>query len=357
MQKQHPIAQAILAWYDVHKRSLPWRDVVTPYRSWISEVMLQQTRVTTVKPYFARFMATFPTVDALANGVEKDVLALWAGLGYYSRARSLHKAAKLIVAQGGFPKTRKEIQKLPGIGPYISGAIASIAFGLDCPAVDGNHHRVLSRLFQHSGDRKAMWSLAEKVLPKGRAGDFNQALMDLGSGVCTAKNPKCEQCPISHLCKAYLAKEVSKFPVKAAKKKVPTRVLVCGQLVKDSKTLVAKRPSSGLYGGLFEMPSFFIDPQQEVKQALCAKWKEEFQVDIRIGHAKGSVSHVLTHMKIDARVFEVLGETPQRCQFYKSMDWVSSAAQVPMSTLSSKVFSTATEHQQLPLFAAESKED
>ena len=177
MKKQHPIAKAVLAWYDVHKRSLPWRDTVTPYRSWISEVMLQQTRVETVKPYFARFMKKFPSVQDLAAGSEQEVLELWAGLGYYSRARSLHKAAKQIVALGAFPSSRVEIQKLPGVGEYISGAIASIAFGLDHPAVDGNHHRVLSRLFRDSGNRKAMWSLAEKVLPKGRAGDFNQALM------------------------------------------------------------------------------------------------------------------------------------------------------------------------------------
>ena len=219
----HTITKALLEWYDIHKRSLPWRDDVSPYRSLVSEVMLQQTRVDTVKPYFAKFMNSFPTVDALAAASQDEVLAHWSGLGYYSRARNLHKSAKKIVQDGSFPNTLKTIRELSGVGEYIAGAIASIAFGIDSPAVDGNHHRVLSRLFRNGGQRSDMWSIAEKLLPTGRAGDFNQALMDLGSQICTNKSPKCKKdCPLNHLCKAYLADEVSRFPVKKPKKAKPT---------------------------------------------------------------------------------------------------------------------------------------
>ena len=183
----HPLTHDLLEWYDKHKRSLPWRDVRTPYGTLVSEVMLQQTRVDTVIPYYNAFLEKFPTVESLASAQQDDVLAMWSGLGYYSRARNLHKAAKQIVEKGVFPNTLEGIRTLSGVGEYIAGAVASMAFDLDVGAVDGNLHRVLSRIHCDGGDRKRMWTVIEPLLPTGRCGDFNQALMDLGSSICKKK--------------------------------------------------------------------------------------------------------------------------------------------------------------------------
>ncbi|MEC8422612.1 MAG: A/G-specific adenine glycosylase, partial [Myxococcota bacterium] len=200
----HPLSRDLLAWYDAHRRILPWRDDgAGPYRTWISEVMLQQTRVETVKPYFARWMERFPTVEDLAAAPQDEVLAMWSGLGYYSRARNIHRAAQMVVEAGTFPTDLASVRALPGVGEYIAGAIASIALGLDEPAVDGNLERVLSRVHAHRGGRRAITAIARTLLPSGRAGDWNQALMDVGSGFCIPKAPRCPDCPLQRHCIAY----------------------------------------------------------------------------------------------------------------------------------------------------------
>jgi A/G-specific adenine glycosylase len=201
------LASRLLSWYDKNKRSLPWRDHPNPYAVWVSEVMLQQTRVEAVLPYCARWMRLFPDVRTLAAASEQDVLNAWEGLGYYSRARNLHKAAKVIVSQydAEIPQTVEDLRKLPGIGRYTAGAIASIAFGKDAPALDGNIKRVYARLFDieipvdSPAGEKILWDLADENLPKGRAGDYNQALMDLGAIICVPKNPRCLICPLMNL--------------------------------------------------------------------------------------------------------------------------------------------------------------
>ena len=213
----HPLTDDLLKWYDQHKRSLPWRDDRTPYGSLVSEVMLQQTRVDTVIPYYNAFLKKFPSVAVLASAKQDDVLAMWSGLGYYSRARNLHKAAQQIVEQGEFPSTLKGIRALSGVGEYIAGAIGSMAFDLNVGAVDGNLHRVLSRIHCDGGDRKRMWTVIEPLLPDGRCGDFNQALMDLGSSKCK-KKPNCVQCPIQVHCKAYIEARTTDYPVVKKKK-------------------------------------------------------------------------------------------------------------------------------------------
>ena len=207
----HPLTDDLLEWYDEHKRSLPWRDVRTPYGTLVSEVMLQQTRVDTVIPYYDAFMQKFPTVEDLARAQQDEVLAMWSGLGYYSRARNLHKAAQQIVNLGTFPNTLVGIRALPGVGEYIAGAVASMAFDLNVGVIDGNLHRVLSRIYCDGGDRKRMWTVIEPLLPDGRCGDFNQALMDLGSSKCK-KTPDCEGCPIQSHCKAYAQERTGEFP-------------------------------------------------------------------------------------------------------------------------------------------------
>ena len=225
------VSQDLLFWYDENKRELPWRATeqrkVSTYETWLSEIMLQQTRVETVKSYFMAFTKKFPTIFELANASQDEVMELWAGLGYYSRARTLHACAKKVVEEykGEFPKKAEELQKLPGIGPYTSAAIASISFGESIVAIDGNLHRVISRLYAHKKDRDHSFSLGQKIIDSERAGDFNQALMDLGSSICTSKNPKCETCPLSKHCKAFLLNRVAEFPLRKKKKPVP-QVLV-----------------------------------------------------------------------------------------------------------------------------------
>ncbi|MCS7300931.1 MAG: A/G-specific adenine glycosylase, partial [Fimbriimonadales bacterium] len=204
------LRRALLRWFEAHKRPTPWRDNPDPYRVWVSEVMLQQTQTATVIPYFERFIARFPDVQALADAPLEEVLRYWEGLGYYARARNLHKAARMIVQNGGrLPATADRLRELPGIGAYTAGAIASIAFGQPTPVVDGNVIRVLARLLWLKGDLKAapaqkqLWRISEQLIDPQRPGDFNQAIMELGSTVCTPTQPRCSECPVSHLCAAY----------------------------------------------------------------------------------------------------------------------------------------------------------
>ena len=255
-------AGPLLDWYEQKKRDLPWRRDVTPYRVWVSEIMLQQTRIEAARGYFERFTAALPTVEALAAADEDTVLKLWEGLGYYSRARNLHKCARLLLRDfgGEFPRTASELKKLPGIGDYTAGAVASIAYNAPEPAVDGNVCRVLSRLeacAETVNDRlKARYrrELRERI-PAGRGGDFTSAFMELGETVCTPGAPDCGACPLSALCRAHAAGEEGRYPVLPVKK--PRRIedrrvllMLCGQ-----RTAVRHRPDRGLLAGLWELPN------------------------------------------------------------------------------------------------------
>ncbi|HNH48036.1 MAG TPA: A/G-specific adenine glycosylase, partial [Myxococcota bacterium] len=214
---------ALISWYQQSRRTMPWREEVSPYRTLVSELMLQQTRVETVIPYFERFMRSFPTEQALAEAPLERVLEHWSGLGYYSRARNLHAAARKVVELGGFPQTVAGLLELPGVGPYTAGAIASIALGLDAPLVDGNVERVLCRHDARAEDpvkiKKELWERATFLLPKGQASDFNQALMELGATVCTPSSPRCLFCPIRSTCHGHDAPE--RYPQKAPRAAVP----------------------------------------------------------------------------------------------------------------------------------------
>ena len=251
----------LLAWYRAGHREMPWRSQVTPYRTLVSELMLQQTRVDTVIPYFERFMAAFPTIADLAQAPEQRVLELWAGLGYYSRARNLQKTAIAVVAAGGFPRDLAALQALPGVGPYTAGAIASIALGLDAAVVDGNVERVLARVFvlnlTATALRKRVWDEATRAVAAtvqkdpGSAGDFNQALMELGATVCTPRAPNCALCPLSSGCAA--GENAAAFPVKVAKKASPEVRATALVRVVDGRIWLGRRPD-GLLGGLWEPP-------------------------------------------------------------------------------------------------------
>lgn len=259
-----PWIDALLAWFDPEARPMPWRALRTPYRVWISETMLQQTQVATVIPYFERFMARFPDARALAAAPLEDVLKSWEGLGYYSRARALHRCAGIVVARygGELPASHAALLELPGIGPYTAGAIASLAFGLPHPAVDGNVLRVTSRLWaslepvDHPRTRERVTSRLASVMPDREPGRFNEALMELGATVCTPRNPRCEGCPMASHCLAFQAGAVSRFPVRAPRRKPRFATFEVAVLeAPGPRYLVMRRPDGGLLGGLWEFPT------------------------------------------------------------------------------------------------------
>jgi A/G-specific adenine glycosylase len=306
----------LLAWYDTNARDLPWRVlpaarasgvVADPYRVWLSEIMLQQTTITTVKPYFEKFLAAFPRVDDLANAQLDDVLSLWAGLGYYARARNLHACARAVVKAGGFPSTPEGLAAFVGIGPYTSAAIASIAFDYPAVPVDGNVERVLSRLLRIADPLPASKPIfrdaARQFEDPHRPGDFAQALMDLGSTVCTPKNPKCGVCPWRLSCKSSDQGDVERFPFKAAKKAKPIRFGIAFVHINDNGVLVARRTEKGLLGGMLEVPG--------------TPWREEvWQGDDGLAHAPVAnqswqqaqpVRHIFTHFDLRLEVFVARG--------------------------------------------------
>ena len=264
--------EKLLGWYDAHKRDLPWRRTQDPYKIWISEIMLQQTRVDTVIPYYERFLDWFPTVADLAQAPEEKLLKAWEGLGYYSRVRNMQKAAQQIMENHGgvFPSSYEEISKLKGIGPYTAGAIASIAFGLPEPAVDGNVMRVLARLFEVDYDigvptnRKIFQAMMEILIDPARPGDFNQALMDLGSDIESPVNPRPEESPVKEFSAAYQHGTMDRYPIKAPKKK-PVPVYLTAFIIKDSqgRYLLEKNEREGLLSGFWHFPLIEVDSLSE----------------------------------------------------------------------------------------------
>lgn len=292
--------QPLLAYYDANRRILPWREEPTAYRVWVSEIMLQQTRVEAVKPYFARFMDALPDIESLAMAEEEELLKLWEGLGYYSRVRNLGKAAKIVMEQyhGKMPDEVSELLKLPGIGSYTAGAVASIAYGKAVPAVDGNVLRVMSRVFEDERDVllaavKKDWEnriLAE--MSKDRPGDFNQALMEIGAMVCVPNGaPKCAQCPFQTFCKAYLHGTELAYPYKAPKKARVTEERTVLILRDENKTILVKRPSKGLLAGMYEFP---VMEGYVTEQEIIAYLKQQGLETIWIKPLEDA-KHIFTH--------------------------------------------------------------
>ncbi len=288
---------------------MPWRDHPDPYAVWVSEIMLQQTRVETVIPYFEKWMKLFPDVNLLAVASERDVLNAWEGLGYYSRARNLHKAAKIIASKfnGQLPRDLTELRTLPGIGRYTVGAIASIAFKMDEPTLDGNLRRVFSRLYDVTefadspAGEKILWDLAAQNLPKGKAGDYNQALMDLGATICLPKNPRCLLCPLMKICKARENGTQESRPVLKPKKKVPEYIHAAAVIVKRGRVLLCQRPADGLLGGMWEFPNARVDqnPAAELVKAL----RSASRLRVERGEALGNFRHAYSHFKVVVHAF------------------------------------------------------
>jgi A/G-specific adenine glycosylase len=277
MVTPNTFAERVLAWYDIHGRKhLPWQQDITPYKVWVSEIMLQQTQVTTVIPYFERFMQSFPSVVELANAAQDDVLHHWTGLGYYARARNLHKAAKQIVeVHGGtFPDNIDDVIALPGIGRSTAGAVLSISRNQRHPILDGNVKRVLARYYAIGGwpgqkaVENALWEVAEKNTPEKRSANYTQVMMDLGAMVCTRSKPKCDECPLQHDCLAYAQGAQTEFPGKKPKKAIPERSTLLIVPLFQQQVYLEQRPSSGLWGGLYG----FIEAQDiESAEAELAK--------------------------------------------------------------------------------------
>jgi A/G-specific adenine glycosylase len=342
-----PAAADLLAWYDRHRRSLPWRALpgerADPYRVWASEIMLQQTTVTAVRPYYERFMARFPTVAALAAAPSEEVMQAWAGLGYYSRARNLHACAIAVMAAHGgrFPDTEEGLRSLPGIGAYTAGAVAAIAFDRPAAAVDGNVERVMTRLFAIQdllpGARPLVRERVLALMPQDRPGDFAQALMDLGATICTPRNPACGLCPWRSPCVARAEGRQESFPRKAAKKAGATRYGAAFVLLReDGALLLRTRPPKGLLGGMAEVPT--------------SEWRADYELDgaaqdapvvTRWRELAPPVRHVFTHFPLELTVFAAPApagmEAPQGMRFTP----VSRLGEEPFSSVMLKVLETA----------------
>jgi A/G-specific adenine glycosylase len=303
----------LLEWFAAQAADLPWRQNPTPYRVWLSEVMLQQTQITTVIPYFLRFTEQFPTVFDLAAADQDRVLKLWEGLGYYSRARNMHKAAQIVASQyhGKFPNSAADLQTLPGIGRYTAGAIASIAFGEPVPVLDGNVMRVFARLFDLADDitlaetKDRLWKIGETLVPTDHPGDYNQALMELGQKVCKPRNPFCKACPVRDYCAAYQAGVQEERPVKSPKSAIPHYDVTAG-LVRNSQgqLLIAKRPDDKLLGGLWEFPGGKQENGETLAACLERELIEELGIQVQVGDFFVKVRHAFTHFKITLHVFE-----------------------------------------------------
>ncbi len=328
---QGAVEKRLLPWFAKNRRDLPWRKNRTPYRVWVSEIMLQQTRVDTVIDYYRRWMKAFPSWRSLARAPQSDVLKAWEGLGYYSRARNLHAAAKIVcddfngrlknVDAVSPPRSSASanavgtprlhfLKQFPGIGDYTAAAISSLAFNEDAAVVDGNVIRVLSRLFAYGGDgkstvgKKKMQAWADELLVKGRAGEFNEAMMELGALICLPKNPKCAECPMQKVCAAFAKDAVEKYPKLKKKKKVPH--IVVGAAVtmnRKGEVLIAQRKQNDMLGGLWEFPGGKLEADETIEECIARELKEELGINIAVGDFFTTVKHAYSHFTMTMHVY------------------------------------------------------
>ncbi|MEO9275049.1 A/G-specific adenine glycosylase [Marinomonas sp. 5E14-1] len=304
MQPVENFAPRVLAWFDEHgRKSLPWQENKTPYRVWISEIMLQQTQVTTVIPYYHKFMTSFPCAEALANAEQDDVLAHWSGLGYYARARNMHKAAKMLVDEFDceFPQTVEGVCELPGIGRSTAAAILSISRGVQAAILDGNVKRVLGRFHAvptWPGEKKtesALWDLAEYYMPSERCGDYTQAIMDLGATLCTRSKPQCLICPLESDCQARRTPDPTQFPIRKPKKAAkPEKSIQLLVLVNpQGQLLLEKRPQTGIWGGLWSLPELASD------DSIVMHVEQRFATQVQTVTPLSSFRHTFSHYHLD----------------------------------------------------------
>ncbi len=332
-----PFATKLLEWYDSKAVALPWRGSHNAYKIWLSEIMLQQTRVTAVKDYYQKFLTKFPTIETLANASQDEVLKAWEGLGYYSRARNLHKLAKIVAQEmnGKFPETVEALQNLPGIGRYTAAAIASIAFDERAAVLDGNVIRILTRLYDIAEEigspkiTKQLWDLADSLLPTERYGDYNQAIMDLGRLICLPRNPACQNCPVQQFCQAQKNNTVHLRPVKKAKAPLPNRYAMAA-VVRDAqeRILLVQRPQDGLLGGLWMLPQIECESDSDEQKILSQYFHAAFGLKIRVAEQMASAKQTFTHFHLLLRAFacEVMSgklKTPQKTAWASKQEIVN----------------------------------
>jgi A/G-specific adenine glycosylase len=305
------LRNALIGWYRENQRELPWRKVSDPYPIWVSEAMLQQTQVATVLPYYHQFLKRFPNLPKLARADLQEVLKAWEGLGYYARARNLHKAAGIVIEQhqGNIPRNRQDFRKLPGVGDYIAAAVLSIAFNQPYSVVDGNVKRVLARLYvmkepvNQSPAIKIFQQAAAELLDTREPGTFNQALMELGALICKPRNPLCPTCPVRTWCLAYQNDRISEFPRKLKKQAPPQYPIAVGVVFKNNRVLITRRKSDGLLGGLWEFPGGKIKRNEKAETACIREIKEEVNLTVKVDSHLCRVKHAYTHFKIQLDVF------------------------------------------------------
>jgi A/G-specific adenine glycosylase len=343
--RRDTVRRRLLAWYGRTRRDLPWRRSADPYRIWLSETMLQQTRVETVVPYYERFLARFPDLASLAAADEEDVLRLWAGLGYYARARNLHRAARTVVREhgGALPRTAEALAALPGVGRYTAGALRSIAFKEPAAIVDGNVRRVLSRLcaVQRLSDGDA-WRLAGELVPARDPDLFNQALMELGATVCTPRKPACAACALALLCEARSSGRPEAFPAPKPKARPRAIQAVAGVLVRRGRVLLLRRPSLGLLGGLWEIPNLADAPAT----ALVAWVRERTGLSVAPGALLGRVRHRFTHLDLTLEIVRLEdrgGRLASGARADARLCGPDALALLPLSRLMKKALAIASE--------------
>ncbi len=304
-------AQALLHWFGEHRRDFPWRRTRDPYRIWVSEIMLQQTRTDTVVPYYERFLERFPDVAALAAAPMDDVLKAWEGLGYYRRARNLKAAAEELVARGlsTLPDDFDAVLALPGVGRYTAGAVMSLAFNRAHPIVDGNVKRVLCRVWAvddppaKAPAQRWLWSTAEVLIPAGSAGQFNEGLMELGATVCTPRDPSCVACPLAQMCVAGRAGNPLDYPRKAPRKPIPHLHVSAGIIRRGRKILISRRREGDMLGGLWEFPGGKQEPGESMEECLRRELREELDITVRIERPFVKVKHAYSHFRITLHTF------------------------------------------------------
>ena len=301
------LRRRLLAWYRRARRPLPWRGTRDPYRVWVSEVLLHQTRVETALPYYRRFLRAFPTLAALARAPLDRVLKVWEGLGYYARARHLHEAARILVQEHGgrFPRTPEAWRRLPGVGPYTAGAVCAIAFDRPVPAVDANLRRVFARLYDLPRPTASrLEAVARAWMRDGRPGTVLQALMDLGATVCTPRAPRCAACPLAPGCRAYRRGTAERRPLPRPRRPLPHHDIGVGVVRRGGRVLIAKRNADGLLGGLWEFPGGKQWPGEPLEETVRRELREELGIDVAVGAKVLAIPHAYSHLRVTLHVFE-----------------------------------------------------
>ena len=301
----------LLSWYDVSHEDMPWRGESDAYKIWVSEIMLQQTQVTTVIDYYQRWIKRFPTINDVASASIDEILKLWEGLGYYSRARNFHESCKQLAnSDSKVPDNFDDFLNLKGVGPYIASAVQSIAYNFPCAVIDGNVNRVVSRMNMFDIDplknKKNIQIFMDKILCKQRPGDFNQAIMDLGRYICKPQNPICDECPLKSECKAFKVNQQAAYPIKMKKKPKPHYNVAVGIIWDESKILITKRKESGLLGGLWEFPGGKIKKKENVFNAVKREIKEELSINVMPKELIHEVDHHYSHFSVTIRAIDCI---------------------------------------------------